>query len=106
MISHKSISRKHLVVEVGDVKPGDSVSLYPKSTAASFPSNVYLKARLDSRSRITLEDLGTKLGTLANGSQIRGQQHVLKGDRNEIKLGHYNAIFRFYSLCPAHDSLN
>ncbi|KFX89486.1 hypothetical protein V490_06987 [Pseudogymnoascus sp. VKM F-3557] len=74
-IANKTISRKHLVVEVDEVKPGDS-------------------ARLHTRSRITLEDLNTKIGTLVNGDQIRGQRRVLEDKDYDIRLGQYEKLFR------------
>ncbi|KFY18290.1 hypothetical protein V492_00002 [Pseudogymnoascus sp. VKM F-4246] len=74
-IANKTISRKHLVVEVDEVKPGDC-------------------ERLNSRSRITLEDLNTKIGTLVNNIQIRGQRKVLEDDEYDIRLGQYEKLFR------------
>ncbi|OBT56910.1 hypothetical protein VE04_02726 [Pseudogymnoascus sp. 24MN13] len=74
-IANKTISRKHLVVEVDEVKPGDC-------------------GRLNSRSRITLEDLNTKIGTLVNNIQIRGQRHVLEDNDYDIRLGQYEKLFR------------
>ncbi|OBT62185.1 hypothetical protein VE03_08373 [Pseudogymnoascus sp. 23342-1-I1] len=74
-IANKTISRKHLVVEVDEVKPGDC-------------------GRLNSRSRITLEDLNTKIGTLVNSIQIRGQRHVLEDNDYDIRLGQYEKLFR------------
>jgi hypothetical protein len=91
-IANKTISRKHLVVEVDEVKPGDSVSLW----TLHLPDNIsnLPKARLHTRSRITLEDLNTKIGTLVNGDQIRGQRRVLEDKDNDIRLGQYEKLFR------------
>lgn len=52
------------------------------------------KARLSTRSRITLEDLNTKIGTLVNNIQIRGQRHVLEDNDYDIRLGQYEKLFR------------
>lgn len=92
-IANKTISRKHLVVEVDEVKPGDSVSPW---TLLHLPDNIsnVPKARLHTRSRITLEDLNTKIGTLVNGDQIRGQRRVLEDNDYDIRLGQYDKLFR------------
>ncbi|KAG6367841.1 hypothetical protein INS49_002036 [Diaporthe citri] len=47
------------------------------------------------RSLVTVEDLKTKIGTLVNGKQIKGERFNLIKDANEIKLGHYRETFRF-----------
>ena len=48
----------------------------------------------DARSIVTVEDLATKIGTVVNGTtQIRGQKHVLRGDRTTIKMGHMADLF-------------
>lgn len=57
-------------------------------------SNILPKARLNTRSRITLEDLNTKIGTLVNNIQIRGQRHVLEDNDYDIRLGQYEKLFR------------
>lgn len=49
---------------------------------------------LKKRSLVTIEDLKTKIGTLVNGKQIKGERFDLIKDTNEIKLGHYQEIFR------------
>ncbi|KAK1753421.1 hypothetical protein QBC47DRAFT_386349 [Echria macrotheca] len=67
-ISDKTISRKHLTIQVDKVPEGAGQNLH-------------------ARSRITIEDLESKKGTLVNDVQIRGQKIVLTGDTNEIKLG-------------------
>ncbi|GAB1317345.1 hypothetical protein MFIFM68171_07555 [Madurella fahalii] len=70
-ISDKTISRKHITIQVDNVPEGGG-------------------RNLRSRSAITIEDLDSKKGTLLNGVQIRGQKKTLSEDVNEIKLG----------LCP------
>ncbi|CAK7267767.1 hypothetical protein SEPCBS119000_002719 [Sporothrix epigloea] len=75
IISDKTISRKHLTIEVGPVREGDGTNV-------------------DARSVVTIKDLATKIGTVINGTtQIRGQQHVLSGDRTTIKMGHLADLF-------------
>lgn len=75
MIKDNTISRKHLTIEVGVVAEGDGTNL-------------------DKRSLVTIEDLKTKIGTLVNGKQIRGERFNLVKDTNEIKLGRYQETFR------------
>ncbi|KAG8168001.1 hypothetical protein KVR01_003690 [Diaporthe batatas] len=75
VIQEKTISRKHLTIEVGVVAGGDGTNL-------------------EKRSLVTIEDLKTKIGTLVNGKQIRGERFNLIKDANEIRLGHYREVFR------------
>ncbi|KAL1835334.1 hypothetical protein VTK73DRAFT_5759 [Phialemonium thermophilum] len=74
-ISDKTVSRKHLTVQVDAVAEGDGRN--PRS-----------------RSQITIEDLDTKKGTVLNGEQIRGQRRVLAREVNEIQLGLCAKLFR------------
>ncbi|KAJ9150200.1 Cytochrome b5 reductase 4 [Pleurostoma richardsiae] len=74
-ISDKTISRKHLTIEVGNV---------PEGAGQDFRS----------RSAVTIEDLGAKVGTVVNGTQIRGQKYVVPGASNEIKMGNCPKLFR------------
>ncbi|KAK0750352.1 hypothetical protein B0T18DRAFT_366512 [Schizothecium vesticola] len=67
-LTDTTISRKHITLRVDNVPEGGG-------------------RNLQSRSRITLEDLNSKKGTQLNGVQIRGQSKVLSGDENVIKLG-------------------
>ncbi|KAK3904565.1 hypothetical protein C8A05DRAFT_13545 [Staphylotrichum tortipilum] len=67
-ISDKTISRKHITIQVDDVTEGGG-------------------RNLRSRSTVTVEDLDSKKGTLLNGVQIRGQKKTLADDVNEVKLG-------------------
>ncbi|KAJ8058940.1 hypothetical protein OCU04_011925 [Sclerotinia nivalis] len=75
-IDDKSVSRQHLTIEVGAVGPDDCGN--PKS-----------------RSKITLNDLNTKVGTTVNGEQIKGKNgYELSNDANEICIGRYKSLFR------------
>lgn len=40
-----------------------------------------------SRSKVTVEDLKSKLGTHINGHKIKGEKHVIAQEKNELKLG-------------------
>lgn len=75
VIQEKTISRKHLTIQVADVKEGEGSSLRSRST-------------------ITIEDLKTKIGTWVNEKSIKGERFDLIKDHNEIKLGHYKETFR------------
>ncbi|KAF3762145.1 hypothetical protein M406DRAFT_347383 [Cryphonectria parasitica EP155] len=74
-IPHKTISRKHLTIEIAEVLQGQGAD--PRS-----------------RSTVTLEDLKTKLGTQINGRSIKGEQLILSEDNNTIKLGDCDDLFR------------
>ena len=73
-MSDKTISRKHLTIQVGTVAEGEG-------------------RNLRSRSQITVHDLDTKKGTIVNGTQIRSQELVLSQDANEIKMGACPKLF-------------
>lgn len=53
-----------------------------------------LQRNLHSRSTVTIEDLGSKKGTLLNGTQIRGQKKTLSQDVNEVQLGLCSQLVR------------
>ncbi|KAK3320188.1 hypothetical protein B0T19DRAFT_283600 [Cercophora scortea] len=74
-ISDKTISRKHLTIQVDKVPEGGGRNLH-------------------SRSQVTIEDLNAKKGTLLNGVQIRGERKKLSADVNEVKLGMCTKLFR------------
>ncbi|KAF4617093.1 hypothetical protein G7Y89_g15057 [Cudoniella acicularis] len=76
IISDKTISRKHLIVEVENVEPTDC-------------------AKPRSRSRVNLTDLETKIGTQVNGEQIRGKTHSLSLEDNVVILGKHSHNFHF-----------
>ncbi|KAL2061412.1 hypothetical protein VTL71DRAFT_7685 [Oculimacula yallundae] len=81
VVSDKTISRKHLTVKVANVKASDY-------------------ANPNSRTQLTIQDgcgdpNGTKIGTLLNGAQIRGQTKTLELDENLVILGKYKHNFRF-----------
>ncbi|KAK9779836.1 hypothetical protein SCAR479_03443 [Seiridium cardinale] len=63
-----SVSRKHIIIEVDPVRRGDSQNL-------------------SSRSKVTIEDLKSKLGTVINGQRIKGAKHAIACETNELKLG-------------------
>ena len=75
-IEHKSVSRKHLMIEVAKVEPGDSAKLY-------------------ARSKITIKD-GSKIGTTVNGEKISQETRTLDGKDYTIKLGSYPHSFHLW----------
>ncbi|KAG9237450.1 hypothetical protein BJ875DRAFT_358732, partial [Amylocarpus encephaloides] len=75
VIVDKTISRQHLTVKV--------------EASPTAPS----------RSQVTLTDRETKIGTIVNGLQIRGQSHVLANDDNEVTMGRYKYRF-FFTWVP------
>jgi hypothetical protein len=76
-ISDKTISRKHLTIKVDEAAEGSGRNVL-------------------GRSKLTIEDLNTKMGTLVNDQQIRGTQHVVAGDDNTVKLGLCTKLFRLF----------
>ncbi|KAF4434058.1 Nibrin [Colletotrichum fructicola Nara gc5] len=74
-IAHKTISRKHMTIQVDKVPEGDSQDL-------------------SSRSAITIEDLNTKAGTTVDGHKYKGEKHVVTEATAEIKIGGCTEVFR------------
>ncbi|RAO65174.1 uncharacterized protein BHQ10_001186 [Talaromyces amestolkiae] len=70
VIQHQSISRKHLVIEVASVQPGDGAHVHKKS-------------------KLIVTDQGSKCGTTIDGVQIKGSSSVLTEDEHAIQLGKY-----------------
>ncbi|KAL2757023.1 hypothetical protein ACRALDRAFT_1062659, partial [Sodiomyces alcalophilus JCM 7366] len=75
VISHKTISRKHMTIRVDSVPQGNSQDL-------------------STRSDVTIEDLSTKTGTTVNGKKFKGETYTLTQPSAEIKLGSCPDIFR------------
>ncbi|PYH91209.1 hypothetical protein BO71DRAFT_452251 [Aspergillus ellipticus CBS 707.79] len=73
-IDHKSISRKHMVIEVSPVKPGDGSHIY-------------------TRSEIAVCDHASKFGTTVDGERVR-ERTTLTQEEHEIKLGRYEHVLR------------
>ncbi|KID78908.1 Nibrin [Metarhizium brunneum] len=74
-ISHTTISRKHLTITVETVKAG-------------------FAQHLTGRSKLTIEDLGTKIGTVVNGRKIRGEKYVAAEAELEVTMGKCPSKFR------------
>ncbi|KAK2590490.1 hypothetical protein QQS21_011823 [Conoideocrella luteorostrata] len=74
-ISHSTISRKHLTITVESVEDGRA-------------------HHLTSRSKITVEDLATKIGTTVNGQKIRGSKYAANGEDLEVTMGKCPSKFR------------
>ncbi|KAG5927626.1 hypothetical protein E4U42_001993 [Claviceps africana] len=74
-ISHSTISRKHLTVTVDSVPHGH----------AHNPTD---------RSKLTVEDLATKIGTVVNGRKIRGSKYVSNGEDLDVTMGKCPSKFR------------
>ncbi|CAZ80617.1 unnamed protein product [Tuber melanosporum] len=75
--SQKSISRIHLLIEVGDVKEGDGL-------------------KLNVRPSLKVQDHKTKHGTRIDGQEIRDQMVTLDEESYSIHLGKYEPTFRLY----------
>ncbi|KAE8355712.1 hypothetical protein BDV28DRAFT_128466 [Aspergillus coremiiformis] len=74
-IQHSSISRKHVVIEVSPVKPGDGSHIYAKS-------------------EITVIDQNSKCGTTVDGVHINGASVNLTDEEHTVKLGKYQHLLR------------
>lgn len=105
-VSDKTISRSHLLVEVGTVGAADCVCC-----CSSFfkDGSSYLQGNPRSRSTITITDQATKIGTTLNGQQIRSEKenkigHVLNGDVNVIVLGKYPYEFRYKPIIDVREA--
>ncbi|KAF3069768.1 putative dna damage response protein [Daldinia childiae] len=69
------VSRKHVTIQVDEVTEGDGENV-------------------SSRSRITVEDLGSKGGTRINDEKIKGETRVLSRDVNTLQMGTFPPKFR------------
>ncbi|KAF3480585.1 DNA damage response protein RcaA [Arthroderma uncinatum] len=80
-IDNRTISRKHLIIEVEKVKPGDGSHIHTKS-------------------KLIVSDAGSRWGTTLDGTLITGESKEL-GSRNEYKLslGRYPSVLRI-KWCP------
>ncbi|RJE23750.1 hypothetical protein PHISCL_03890 [Aspergillus sclerotialis] len=67
-IQHVSVSRKHLVIEVSPVTPGDG-------------------SQPDTRSEVSVTDQNSKAGTTLDGENIRGKSKKLDGEEHFLRLG-------------------
>ena len=67
-IDHKTISRRHFVITVDPVKPGDV-------------------SRLHARSQISIRDLKSKLGTFIDGDVLQDDERQLKNAEHRIRPG-------------------
>lgn len=67
-IVHNTISRKHLTITIGSVEEGEAFN----------PS---------SRSKVTIEDLKTKIGTVVNGQKIKGAKVEVSEEKIEMTMG-------------------
>lgn len=76
-ISHNTISRKHLTITIDTVADGDAL----------HPSR---------RSKITIEDLATKIGTVVNGKKLKGTKYVVENGQDvEMTMGKCPNKFRY-----------
>ncbi|PGG96920.1 hypothetical protein AJ79_09399 [Helicocarpus griseus UAMH5409] len=74
-IDNATISRQHLVIEVGHVKSGDGVHVHAKS-------------------KLVLTDQKTTCGTIVDGESIKGSSKELKKDEHVIQIGKYPHALR------------
>lgn len=80
-ISHTTISRKHLTITVDEVERGQAHNLA-------------------SRSKLTIEDLATKIGTFIDGRRIKGEKHVVTAEDVGLVLGKCPSKFRYDAVNP------
>ncbi|KAF7714004.1 Uncharacterized protein PECH_000549 [Penicillium ucsense] len=74
VIPNKSISRKHMLIEISNVEPRDGT-------------------RTHARTKVSITDLDSSRGTVVNGEKIQGKR-ALSGDENSILLGNYPHALR------------
>ena len=75
LIEHKSISRKHFVIEVDKVKDGDA-------------------AHIHVRSKVTITDLNSKGGTHLDGQTLKDTSQELTKAEHSVKPGSYPTPLR------------
>lgn len=76
-ISHNTISRKHLTITIDVIGDGDAL----------HPSR---------RSKLTIEDLATKIGTVVNGKKLKGAKFVAENGQDiEMTMGKCPNKFRY-----------
>ena len=91
-ITHKTVSRKHIVIEVSPLEPGqgvgEEVSEQINFMLTLFQSEIYAK------SKVTITD-GSKLGTYLDGVFFKKESKVVTGHDHAFTLGSYNQHFRY-----------
>lgn len=55
---------------------------------------------MGSRSKVVVEDLGSKGGTKVNGQKYRSETCTLSQDSNTIQMGSFPPLFRFVNSEP------
>jgi hypothetical protein len=94
-VSSRSISRRHLVIDVSKVGEGDGVRVSTVLMCREHYADNGLQLKLHSRSTITLQDCGTKHGTRLNGEAIKGSEVTLDGrDEHVFYMGQHQHAFR------------
>ncbi|GAB7338459.1 hypothetical protein MBLNU457_4743t1 [Dothideomycetes sp. NU457] len=73
-ITHKSVSRQHFELTVETIEPGSSLQLHKKS-------------------KVTIKDLGSKLGTFVDSERFQNAEKVLQKNDHTVKLGNYEVLF-------------
>ncbi|KAI0160534.1 hypothetical protein GGR57DRAFT_455661 [Xylariaceae sp. FL1272] len=71
----EKVSRKHMAIRVDAVEDGHALVM-------------------DSRSKITIEDLGSKSGTRVNGTKYKGEFCTLSQESNAVYIGPLKSMFR------------
>ncbi|PLB37549.1 DNA damage response protein RcaA [Aspergillus candidus] len=74
-IDHNSISRKHLIIEVSPIDETD-------------------RSDIHARSKLTVTDLKSKVGTTVDGEAIKGESRTLGDDEHTVRLGRYKHVLR------------
>ncbi|OAX77719.1 hypothetical protein ACJ72_07979 [Emergomyces africanus] len=74
-IDNATISRRHFVIEVGHVRPGDGL-------------------RIQTKSRLIVTDQNTTCGTVVDGESIKGVSKELNSDEHIIQIGKYPHALR------------
>ncbi|ORY57914.1 uncharacterized protein BCR38DRAFT_82308 [Pseudomassariella vexata] len=70
-----TVSRKHVIIQVDPVCEGEGQN--PRG-----------------RSKVTVEDLCSKIGTTVNGKKFKGEKYVITTDENVLQMGSLQAKFR------------
>lgn len=76
VISHSTVSRKHLTITVDEVADGNAYNI-------------------GARPGLTIEDLKTKIGTFVDGTNIKGSKYKLQDESAELTIGKFAGKFRY-----------
>ncbi|KAI4595893.1 hypothetical protein KJ359_006532 [Pestalotiopsis sp. 9143b] len=88
LIVRLSVSQSHWLTDLV-LQGSDSGCAQASAISLDEPSP---NQNLSKRSKITVEDLKSKLGTVVNGEKIKGGKYVIDQEENELKMGNMSGF--------------